>query len=410
MCVSLPELFALRLSKACLIGIIDQKMKTLNAPGDLNLSRVLRLVWQVKGISRIEIAQRLGIDKSTVTKIASTLEDIGIIRAFAQGTAGPQGGRKPIQLEITPQFALALGIEINPDGIIVVLADLHGTIVESLREEHPCLSVQDSFNRALERIKPSIEAKGVPLIGIGLAIPAMVNASSGTILQSIPLCLDSPLEFSAWASETYQVPVFVDNDARSGCIGEIILKRGLEPDNALFLLAEIRRLTGSSDSPKNLSVGFGFIINGQPHYGNDFTAGEFRSVLWKEGSHGQFKSGALSLDKIGSSKSVTDSVLLELASHVALLANLLDLDTVFIAGLPDDLTRELSQRISEEISRKWPYSAPRRTEVIPASLGDLAVAYGGAGHCLQRFFSLPNIYQRSGSGPSVKESLEQIKS
>ena len=41
-------------------------MKTLNAPGDLNISRVLRLIWQIKGISRIEIAQQLGISYRTV--------------------------------------------------------------------------------------------------------------------------------------------------------------------------------------------------------------------------------------------------------------------------------------------------------------------------------------------------------
>ena len=94
-------------------------MKTLNAPGDLNISRVLRLIWQLKGISRIEIAQQLGIDKSTVTKIVSSLEEIGIIRAFAQGNAGPQGGRKPIHLEIVPDFGMAVGFEINTYGFLV---------------------------------------------------------------------------------------------------------------------------------------------------------------------------------------------------------------------------------------------------------------------------------------------------
>jgi predicted transcriptional regulator len=74
---------------------------------------VLRLIWQIKGISRIEIAQQLGIDKSTVTKNRLVLEEIGIIRGFAQGCAGPQGGRKPIQLEIVPDFGAALGIEIT---------------------------------------------------------------------------------------------------------------------------------------------------------------------------------------------------------------------------------------------------------------------------------------------------------
>ena len=46
-------------------------MKSINAPSDINVSRILRLVWQKRGISRIEIASQLGIDKSTVTKIVS---------------------------------------------------------------------------------------------------------------------------------------------------------------------------------------------------------------------------------------------------------------------------------------------------------------------------------------------------
>ena len=76
-------------------------MKSINSPADVNVSRILRLIWQHKGISRIEIANELGIDKSTVTKIISNLSEIGIISEIAQGSTGPQGGRRPIFLEIS---------------------------------------------------------------------------------------------------------------------------------------------------------------------------------------------------------------------------------------------------------------------------------------------------------------------
>lgn len=384
-------------------------MKTLNAPGDLNISRVLRLIWQLKGISRIEIAQQLGIDKSTVTKIVSSLEEIGIIRAFAQGNAGPQGGRKPIQLEIAPEFGAALGIELSTDGLLITLVNLHGEILASVQHPMYITSVFEAFDTAIEKINPIIESLGTPILGIGVGLPAVVNTETGCIIQSVPLMIHDPVEFCSWAKVKYNTPVYIENDARCGCLGEITIRHGVNLDNALFLLAEIRRITGTTSSPKNLSVGCGFILNGQTHYGKDFSAGEFRSILWESGNLGQFQSSDISGDKIGSDMSITASVFTELARHVALLVNVLNLNYVFLGGLPEDLTERLAEKIRVEIKHNWPYTLPINCEVTPASLGNKAVAYGAAGHCLQRFFSLPNISQPSGNGPSIKQTLSAIK-
>ncbi len=385
-------------------------MKTLNAPGDLNISRVLRLIWQTKGISRIEIAQQLGIDKSTVTKIVSALQDIGIIRAFAQGSAGPLGGRKPIQLEIVGEFGLSVGIEITTDGFVAAIADLNGAILHEVSQSLEVTSIFEAFDAAVASLKPDIEGRNTPLLGIGVGIPAVVNAEAGTILQSIPLMIEEETGFCAAMTEKYGVPVYLENDARCGCLGEMALRHGKELENALFLLSEIRKITGSTGSRKNLSVGCGFILNGNPYYGREYSAGEFRSILWKPGNSGQFQSNDLSGELVGSDRSVTGSVFSELAAHVALMANLLNLDSVFLGGLTPELTEELALMIREEINLKWPYRKHQRCEVIPSSLGKTAVAYGAAGYCILRFFSLPNIYQPSGSGPSLKQTLEGIRS
>lgn len=384
-------------------------MKTLNAPGDLNISRVLRLIWQLKGISRIEIAQQLGVDKSTVTKIVTALEEIGIIHGFAQGAAGPQGGRKPIHLEVTPEFGIAVGIEITTDGFYSTIVNLNGEILESIDHKMPVTSIFETFDLALTALSPFIDAINRPVLGIGVGVPAIVNTEKGQIIQSIPLVIPNPVDFTSWAQNKYGTPVYIENDARCGCLGEITLRHSMELENALFLLAEIRKITGSTESKKNLSVGCGFIINGQTHYGTDFSAGEFRSILWEQGNLGQFQSNDVSADLIGSDEGVTETMFSELARHVAFLTNILNLNYVFVGGLPEDLTAELSEEIVIEIERKWPYDQKQHCKVIPASLGTQAVAYGAAGHCLQRFFSLPNIYQPSGNGPSIKEVLTSFR-
>lgn len=384
-------------------------MKTLNAPGDLNLSRVLRLIWQVKGISRIEIAQQLGIDKSTVTKIVASLEGIGIIREFAQGNAGPQGGRKPIQLEIVPEFGCALGIEINTDGFLAVLVNFAGETMARERVEMPVTSVFDAFDAAIAAIEAEIESRNIPLIGVGVGVPAIVNTEEGTILQSIPLMISDKVDFCAREREKYGVPVFIENDARAGSLSEITIRHGVNLENALFLLAEIRKITGSTESRRNLSAGFGLILNGRPHYGAEFSSGEFRSILWEPGNSGQFRSNDIAGEKVGLDVSVTGEVFDELARHVALIVNVLNLNNVFIGGLSGELTETLAERIRREIALKWAYALPQNCAVSAASLGADSVAYGGAGHCLQRFFSLPDIGETSRSGPSVKEVLASMK-
>ncbi|HPX27207.1 MAG TPA: winged helix-turn-helix transcriptional regulator, partial [Treponemataceae bacterium] len=101
-------------------------MKSINSPSDINVSRILRLIWQKKGISRVEIASELGIDKSTVTKIVSSLDELGLISQLSQGDTGPLGGRKPIFLQISPSFACIGGVEINPGRYVCCILNMHG--------------------------------------------------------------------------------------------------------------------------------------------------------------------------------------------------------------------------------------------------------------------------------------------
>ena len=99
-------------------------MKSINSQSDINVSRILRLIWQKNGISRIEIAAELGLDKSTVTKIVSALLGVGIVKEFAHGITGPQGGRKPIYLEIAEEFAKDFPLCIREIGCVVILVDI----------------------------------------------------------------------------------------------------------------------------------------------------------------------------------------------------------------------------------------------------------------------------------------------
>lgn len=383
-------------------------MKSINSLSDINVSRVLRLIWQNKGISRIELANQLGIDKSTVTKIVAGLQETGIVSEFAQGTTGPQGGRKPIYLEITSTYACIGGIEINPDRFVCCLLNLKGTVLFQYQEKLFTTDCKNSFFKAYEMLAAESKKLSMPLVGIGVGLPAIVNCDSGVILQSIPLGIKSPYAFSQEASNIIGIPVYAENDARCCCYGERILSYDIGFENSIFVLAELRRIH-SDDSCKNLSVGIGIVIDGKIYKGADFSSGEFRSLLWQKGNQGQFHAGESNLEQLGLDENVIDSVLFELAQHIAFLVITFNLDMVYIGGIEEVYAQKLSKLIDERIIYQWPYDADKHScKIRIASLKNLAVAYGAAGMFIDRFFALPSLSTPSGNGPSILESLNQL--
>lgn len=387
-------------------------MKYINSQADINVSRILRLIWQQNGISRIEIASKLGLDKSTVTKIVFSLLEVGIVAEVAHGSTGPQGGRKPIYLEITSSFALVGGIEINASGFVCSLLNLQGELLFQHEQKMTVADTLDCFNQAYTLLCDESKKRKINMIGVGVGLSGIVNSDSGFIIKSIPLNIGNNFPFSQIASSQVGVPVFVENDARCCCYSEQTLLHDTGMQNILFILIELRNGDKSVLKNTEVSVGMGLVLNGKIYKGSAFSAGEFSSMLWNGEQSCQFCSEEENLEEFGkneaSLKGDEDTIFSELARHAAFLVNTLNLETVYIGGLPTELAEELAKLISHRIECQWPYEGLHCCEVKLSSLGSLAVAYGAAGMFIDRFFALPSLSTPSGNGPSILESLSLV--
>jgi predicted NBD/HSP70 family sugar kinase len=187
------------------------------------------------------------------------------------------------------------------------------------------------------------------------------------------------------------VPVLVENDAKCCCWGERAFKKTERHTNFLFVLGEFREGRTVKSGYWGIAVGFGFVLNGKVHHGEDFSAGEFQRILWKEPKQGQFSLSHSAARTIRENRAVLLKVLRELCAHIALLVNVLNLICavfgVEISAYADDVTRILR----EEIRRNWSYDNTVECAIEFATLGDKAVAYGAAGMFLERFFSVPDV-------------------
>jgi predicted NBD/HSP70 family sugar kinase len=357
---------------------------------DPNLRRVLRLIWKKEGIPRIDLAQSLGLDKSTITKIVSQLIEAEIVHEGAEGDAKPLGGRKPIELRIRSDFGSFLGIEIltdhyracllDPDGKI--LAEAESTLAYSGKE------LRSVVLEALVDARKRMASSCPTLLGIGVGLSGIVDAERGVVRRSLPLGVTRPVQLLASVDELFALPVRIENDARCCCWAELVRNRAVLSEDFMFLLGEFRQ-ERASELPAGIGVGMGLVMDGTVHRGTDGTAGEFRSIFRREDTRSQFGLPDEVIRRAAAESEAFVRVARELGMNVGLIVNLLDLRRVIVGGSFEHWRAPLSTILAEEIEANSAYPGEARCEISFSSLGESVVAYGAASMLIARLFAEP---------------------
>ncbi len=349
----------------------------------------MRAIWLNRTTSRVDIAKALKLDKSTITNIVNDMLSINLVHETAVGEAGPQGGRKPIYLTINKDFGCVLGIEIQPESYTVVVVNMSGDML--FTESGPLLTtgenLVENFLELLQQVRKRLGSSTPPIIGVGVGVSGIINQREGKIYLSIPLGITEEFDFVGQVAGKVDVPVFLENDANCCAWGEIAFHRSEHLRNFLFALVEFRKGKTPNDYYKGIALGIGVVVDGRVYYGNDFSAGEFRSVLWQDPNAGQFSLTDREMLRVEADKEVRARFILELSKNLSLLVNTLNFNHVFLGGDVEKYENEVKPVLQAEIRRNWSYSSPVNCEISFSSLGPRAVAYGAAGMFLGQIFT-----------------------
>jgi len=353
------------------------------------------------------MARELGLGKSTVTNIVNVLEGRNLVRLVESGQSGPSGGRRPLVLAINARYGYILGLEIQTDFFKAVAVDLQGEVAFSLSQ--PFVPSKEglasAFAEVLRIVKPKLRKIGMPLIGVGLGVPGIINPEDGIIVQSNPLGIWEPVDFYHKISGLLDVPVMIENDAKCCCWGELASRKTERHASFAFVLGEFRKGRTSGQDYWGSAIGIGLVLDGKVRHGESFSAGEFQSILWGPGNSGQFSLGDAESRRVREDPVVRSKMIRELCLHVAFLVNTLNLGCVVIGGDIAAYKDEIVEALRAEIRRNWSYSNEVECAIEFAALGDLAVAYGATGMFLERIFSIPESVDGEGPGASAKISL-----
>lgn len=139
----------------------------------------------------------------------------------------------------------------------------------------------------------------------------------------------------------------------------------------------------------DIGLGLGFVIDGSVYYGGSGSAGEFRSIYWHPGYRNQFAIPDTEAHDVLHRPDALPRLVEELASHVGLLANTLDLEVVYVGGDVAPIKDLLMGAISTAIQNNWPYDEERECRVELATLDEDIVAVGAAANVLEQIFGEP---------------------
>ncbi|MCI1966562.1 MAG: ROK family transcriptional regulator [Oscillospiraceae bacterium] len=226
---------------------------------DTNRNRILNFLYSNDRATKQNIAEALRLSMPTVSLILKDFEKRGLVTK--SGTLKSSGGRKPMTNSLDYGARLSCGIEITQKHLRFVIIDLGENVLYYKRTRQFFRSEDTYFQTLADNLTEFLNESHVDpnkLLGIGIAVPGLVNPASD-ILEYSPtlhvknLPIDSMKKYLPY-------PVQVDNEANLAGFAEIWKMD--ETKNAVYLSI-------------NKGVGGAIITNNQLYSGANGHSGEF---------------------------------------------------------------------------------------------------------------------------------------
>jgi predicted NBD/HSP70 family sugar kinase len=238
--------------------------------GEFNIaakrSLLLRLIRAVQPIARTEIAERLKIDKSTVSENVKPLVDSGILREVTMTTG--EVGRRPRVLSFSDNDGYFIGVNLGVRHSQIGISRLSGEVSDEDEFTTP-----PDVEQAIRRVQEKIETirrthSGETLRMVGVSVPGMADASRRNLVFAPNLGWRN-IPIAQRLQRVADAQVVVENDSTAAAMFEARLKVRETSDGNASNFILVRSGTG---------IGVGMVIGGEVYRGTGAgrgMAGEF---------------------------------------------------------------------------------------------------------------------------------------
>ncbi|MBO0425189.1 MULTISPECIES: ROK family protein [unclassified Enterococcus] len=235
-----------------------------------NEAIVLKTIIDNQHISRAEVSQLTDLNKASVSQITKKLIETSFVNEVGIGDSTSIGGRKPIQLQFNNRNSFAITFDIGYNYIKGMLSYIDGTIIHFLsRTDLPITknNILSIISEMIEELLTHSPETPYGLVGICLAIHGIV--ANGKITFTPYYDLEN-IDLITPISETYNTPVYIENEANLTALGEYCFSS----ESANLISISIHS-----------GIGVGIVVNGKLQIGAHGASGEVgHSILFPRGN------------------------------------------------------------------------------------------------------------------------------
>ncbi|MFI6603507.1 ROK family protein [Nonomuraea sp. NPDC050536] len=219
-----------------------------------------------------EITKAVNVSRPTVEDVVESLLEQGLLNDLEPtGGTGRAAGRPARRFGFRADAGHVVGVDVAPDWVHVLTADLVGTIVAS---HHAPVSRRadgperlEAVRRAVAQVLDDAGRGRRPVLGAAVATTGIVDAAGRVVLSNLPGW--TGVDLSAELGDIVGAPIVVENDMRAGAAAERWIGAAMAADNVVYLHAGLR-------------MGTGFLIDGRIPKGHHGGAGELTRAGGKQ--------------------------------------------------------------------------------------------------------------------------------
>jgi predicted NBD/HSP70 family sugar kinase len=376
-----------------------------------NLGLLLEQVHRDGELTRAELTQRLGLNRSTIGVLVAGLSELELVTESVP-KANDRAGRPSHVVGPSADGPYAVAVDLDVDHIVIAAIGLGGRVIA--RQE----LVVDAGHRSPEAVADLISTQIVALTagvtagwptGVGISVPGTV-ARGGEVVDRSPNLEWADVPFAQLVSDRLDssLPVRIGNDADLGVLAEHLRGAARECGDVVYLTGRI-------------GVGAGILVNGSPLRGRSGLAGEIGHVVLDpsgplchcgnrgcaetyigqlavlEASGRELPPGRDSASLLASAVEQGDPAVVEamrasaepLGRTIAALVNLLDPDRVVLGGILADIFEVAEDEITDAVNRHGFGSARGVAVLCAAGLGPDSSLVGAAELAFQHLLADP---------------------
>lgn len=368
-----------------------------------NISHIFETVWRSKYMTRIDIANRLGLYRSTVSNVINTLLESELILEGEPKTETDRSGRKPIVLSVNENYGLVAGIEIQQDYYNVTVLSFTGDVILTFGGNTPynpafMNSPEETFVNIVDTIvsliKDKIKDNSIPLLALSIGIPGIVNTDLGEVIYSEPFNLRK-FNFAKELGNRYGIPLFMENDAKCCAWLQCGVRVEEAGRNFLCVLARNHVVMDKENKPypvqNGIGIGLSMAVNGHIMNGHNYAFGEYVSKTWTVNKKGQT---GLPEAVINTVTTVEDSYrewIKDLFSTLSILIPVLEPGAVFLHGQPSEKRDFIYSVIRDDVPEFDAVLQRADSRFMIMDDDDFEISSGAAFMFIEKLFEIPSV-------------------